>query len=92
MFKCLSSSRDLVAIKKVSLDRLDGDAVRNYLNEIALLKSLRGDEKVIRLDDEETTRGTGGRPKAILVVRPRRAPSAVLSSADSLPSPLPPRR
>jgi hypothetical protein len=39
------------------------------LNEIELLKSLRGDEKVIRLDDEETTRGTSGRPKAIFVVR-----------------------
>lgn len=69
VFKCLTANRDLVAIKKVSLDRLDADAIRSYINEIELLKSLRGDEKVIRLDDEETTRGTGGRPKAILVVR-----------------------
>lgn len=77
MFKCLSEGKDLVAIKKVALDRLDSEAIRNYLNEIELLKSLRGDDKVIRLDDEETTRGTSGRPKAILVVRPELGPASI---------------
>lgn len=69
MFKALNEKKDVVAIKKVALDRLDGEAIRNYQNEIELLRKLRGHEKVIRLDDEETTRSGSGKPKAIFVVR-----------------------
>ncbi|CED84938.1 kinase-like protein [Phaffia rhodozyma] len=68
VFKALNEKKDVVAIKKVALDRLDAEAIRNYQNEIDLLKKLRGHEKVIRLDDEETTRSGSGKPKAIFVV------------------------
>jgi hypothetical protein len=68
VYKAFNDRKEIVAIKKVSLDQLDPEAVRNYQNEIDLLKKLRGHDKVIRLDDEETKVDGRGRGKAIWVV------------------------
>lgn len=53
VYRALSSSNSVVAIKKVKLDGLEKRAIEGYSNEIALLKRLRGNPTIIQLHDSQ---------------------------------------
>lgn len=68
VYRVLSSTNELHAIKRVSLDRTDADTMNGYMNEIALLKRLEGNQRIIRLIDSEVKPGTGGSKGYLLLV------------------------
>lgn len=53
MFRVITPSNEIFALKKVSLDKSDVDTVNGYMNEIQLLKRLEGNQRIIRLVDSE---------------------------------------
>ncbi|KAJ7288376.1 other/TTK protein kinase [Mycena rebaudengoi] len=60
VFRVLSNANELYAIKRVSLDKTDAETMNGYMNEIALLKRLDGNHRIIRLIDSEVKAGPGG--------------------------------
>lgn len=63
------ATRNVLALKRVSLDRADKQTVDNYLNEISLLQRLKGHDQIIRLIDHQIIYGTRvDRPKSLLMV------------------------
>ena len=68
VFRVLNHASELYAItKRVSLGKTDADTMSGYMNEIALLKRLEGNSRIIRLIDSEVKAGPGG-SKALLRV------------------------
>ncbi|KAJ3009824.1 UNVERIFIED_CONTAM: hypothetical protein HDU68_002469 [Siphonaria sp. JEL0065] len=53
VYKVISESGRIYALKKVKLDRQDPSAIEGYLNEIELLKKLKKAEGIISLIDSE---------------------------------------
>lgn len=53
VFRVITPSNEIFALKKVSLDKSDVDTVNGYMNEIQLLKRLEGNQRIIRLVDSE---------------------------------------
>ncbi|XP_006462735.1 hypothetical protein AGABI2DRAFT_224326 [Agaricus bisporus var. bisporus H97] len=68
VFRVMSHNNDLYAIKRVSLDRTDNEMMAGYMNEIALLKRLEGNHRIIRLIDSEVRAGPGGTKGHLLLV------------------------
>lgn len=68
VFRVMSHNNDLYAIKRVSLDRTDNEMMAGYMNEIALLKRLEGNNRIIRLIDSEVRAGPGGTKGHLLLV------------------------
>ena len=68
VFRVLSNANELYAIKRVSLDKTDSDTMSGYINEIALLKRLDGNSRIIRLIDSEVKAGPGGSKGHLLLV------------------------
>jgi len=68
VFRVLSHANELYAIKRVSLDKTDADTMSGYMNEIALLKRLEGNSRIIRLVDSEVKAGPGGSKGHLLLV------------------------
>jgi serine/threonine-protein kinase TTK/MPS1 len=64
----LSQANELYAIKRVSLDKTDAETMCGYMNEIALLKRLDGNSRIIRLIDSEVRAGPGGSKGHLLLV------------------------
>ncbi|KDQ62396.1 hypothetical protein JAAARDRAFT_121881 [Jaapia argillacea MUCL 33604] len=64
----MSGSNEIHAIKRVSLDQTDADTMRGYMNEIALLKRLEGNSRIIRLLDSEVKAGSGGSKGHLMLV------------------------
>lgn len=63
------TTRNVLALKRVTLDRADKQTVDNYLNEISLLQRLKGHDQIIRLIDHQVIYGTRmDRPKSLLMV------------------------
>ncbi|KAJ7044077.1 kinase-like domain-containing protein [Mycena alexandri] len=60
VFRVLNGANELYAIKRVSLDKTDAETMNGYMNEIALLKRLDGNSRIIRLIDSEVKAGPGG--------------------------------
>jgi len=60
VFRVLNHANELYAIKRVSLDKSDAETMNGYMNEIALLKRLEGNSRIIRLIDSEVKAGPGG--------------------------------
>ena len=56
----MNSANEVYALKRVALDRTDHDAMAGYMNEIALLKRLEGNRRIIRLFDSEVKPGPSG--------------------------------
>lgn len=54
------TSNEIYALKRVALDRTDPESMNGYMNEIALLKRLDGNHRIIRLIDSEVRRAGGG--------------------------------
>ncbi|KAG5642666.1 hypothetical protein DXG03_002350 [Asterophora parasitica] len=68
VFRVLASAGGLYAIKRVSLDKTDSEAMSGYMNEIALLKRLDGNSRIIRLIDSEVKPGPGGSKGYLMLV------------------------
>ncbi|KAJ3802528.1 other/TTK protein kinase [Lentinula aff. detonsa] len=68
VFRVLTNASDLYAIKKVALDKTDSETLAGYMNEIALLKRLEGNSRIIRLVDSEVKAGPGGTKGYLLLV------------------------
>lgn len=68
VYRVLDGNNGLFAVKRVSLDRTDQDAMNGYMNEIALLKRLDGNSRIIRLIDSEVREGPGGTKGHLLLV------------------------
>ncbi|KAI0004467.1 kinase-like domain-containing protein [Russula compacta] len=49
----MNNANEIYAIKRVSLDKTDAETMSGYMNEIALLKRLSGNSRIIRLVDSE---------------------------------------
>ncbi|KAF9777981.1 kinase-like domain-containing protein, partial [Thelephora terrestris] len=60
VYKVLSHSNQMYAVKRVSLDRTDQETMSGYMNEISLLKRLEGNHRIIRLIDSEVKAGPDG--------------------------------
>jgi serine/threonine protein kinase len=68
VFRVLNHANELYAIKRVSLDKTDAETMSGYMNEIALLKRLEGNSRIIRLIDSEVKAGPGGSRGHLLLV------------------------
>ncbi|KAF4577158.1 Dual-specificity kinase, spindle pole body (SPB) duplication and spindle checkpoint function [Pleurotus pulmonarius] len=68
VFRVMSASNELFALKRVSLDKTDADTLHGYMNEIALLKRLDGNSRIIRLYDSELKAGPNGSRGYLLMV------------------------
>ena len=68
VFRVMTGSHEIFALKRVALDKLDADTMNGYMNEIALLKRLEGNQRIIRLLDSEVKQGGGGSKGALFLV------------------------
>jgi serine/threonine-protein kinase TTK/MPS1 len=68
VFRVLSPANELYAIKRVTLDKTDSETMNGYMNEIALLKRLDGNNRIIQLIDSEVKPGPGGSKGHLLLV------------------------
>lgn len=68
VFRVMNHANELYAIKRVSLDKTDAETMSGYMNEIALLKRLNGNSRIIRLIDSEVKAGPGGSKGHLLLV------------------------
>jgi serine/threonine-protein kinase TTK/MPS1 len=53
VYRALTGTNEIFAIKRVMLDRSDPGTMAGYMNEISLLKRLDGNARIIRLIDSE---------------------------------------
>ncbi|KAF5389275.1 hypothetical protein D9757_003497 [Collybiopsis confluens] len=68
VYRVMTSGSELYALKKVALDKTDSETIAGYMNEIALLKRLEGNSRIIRLIDSEVKAGPGGTKGNLLLV------------------------
>lgn len=60
VYRVLSPSNEMLALKRVGLDQTDQETMNGYMNEIALLRRLEGNSRIIRLYDSEVKAGPNG--------------------------------
>lgn len=68
VYRVMNSVNEIYAIKRVSLDKTDTETINGYMNEIALLKRLGGNHRIIRLIDSEVKSGPGGSKGHLMLV------------------------
>lgn len=68
VYRVMTMANEIYAIKRVSLDKTDADTMSGYMNEIALLKRLSGNNRIIQLVDSELRAGPGGNKGHLLLV------------------------
>ncbi|TBU62352.1 kinase-like domain-containing protein [Dichomitus squalens] len=68
VFRVMTGSHEIFALKRVALDKVDADTMSGYMNEIALLKRLEGNQRIIRLLDSEVKQGGGSSKGALFLV------------------------
>lgn len=68
VYRVMNGANEIFAIKRVSLDKTDADTMSGYMNEIALLKRLEGNSRIIRLLDSELKPGPGGSKGHLMLV------------------------
>ncbi|KAK0201730.1 other/TTK protein kinase [Desarmillaria ectypa] len=68
VYRVMNHANELYAIKRVSLDKIDSETMSGYMNEIALLKRLEGNSRIIGLIDSELKAGPGGGKGHLLLV------------------------
>lgn len=68
VYRVMDPNNEIYAIKRVSLDRTDAESMNGYMNEIALLKRLDGNHRIIRLIDSEVKAGSGGSKGHLMLV------------------------
>ncbi|ORX39001.1 kinase-like domain-containing protein [Kockovaella imperatae] len=62
-----ANTRKVYALKRVMLDRADAETCQGYMNEIELLKRLRGHDRIIQLIDHQII-FSNNRPKVLNIV------------------------
>ncbi|RDX53317.1 kinase-like protein [Lentinus brumalis] len=67
VYRVMTQQHEVYALKKVTLDKVDPETLAGYMNEIALLKRLDGNQRIIRLLDSEV-KGAGARGQLLLVM------------------------
>ena len=68
VYRVMNNANEIYAIKRVSLDKTDSETMSGYMNEIALLKRLEGNSRIIRLIDSEVKAGPGGSKGHLMLV------------------------
>lgn len=68
VYRVMNNANEIYAIKRVSLDRTDAETMSGYMNEIALLKRLGGNSRIIKLVDSEVKPGPGGTKGHLMLV------------------------
>ena len=68
VYRVMNNANEIYAIKRVSLDKTDVETMSGYMNEIALLKRLNGNNRIIRLVDSEVKPGPGGSKGHLMLV------------------------
>lgn len=68
VFRVMNSANEIYAIKRVALDKTDDETLAGYMNEIALLKRLEGNSRIIRLLDSEVRAGAGSSKGHLMLV------------------------
>lgn len=68
VYRVMNSANEIYAIKRVSLDKTDTETINGYMNEIALLKRLEGNGRIIRLIDSEVKSGPSGSKGHLMLV------------------------
>lgn len=68
VYRVMTGNHDIFALKRVQLDRVDPDTVQGYMNEIALLKRLEGNQRIIRLIDSEVKPATAGSKGLLMLI------------------------
>jgi serine/threonine-protein kinase TTK/MPS1 len=68
VYRVMNNANEIYAIKRVSLDKTDAETMNGYMNEIALLKRLNGNSRIIRLVDSEVKPGPGGTKGHLMLV------------------------
>ena len=68
VYRVMNNANEIYAIKRVSLDRTDAETMSGYMNEIALLKRLSGNSRIIQLVDSEVKPGPGGTKGHLMLV------------------------
>jgi serine/threonine protein kinase len=68
VYRVLNNANQMFAIKRVSLDKTDAETMSGYMNEIALLKRLEGNNRIIRLIDSEVRPGPDGSKGHLMLV------------------------
>lgn len=68
VYRVMTPQNEVFAIKRVNLDKTDADTMSGYMNEIALLKRLDGNNRIIKLVDSEVRAGPGGSKGHLLLV------------------------
>ena len=56
----MTSSNEIYALKRVTVDKADSESMRGYVNEIELLNRLAGNDRIIKLIDSETRNNPSG--------------------------------
>lgn len=68
VYRVMNNANEIYAIKRVSLDKTDAETMSGYMNEIALLKRLSGNSRIIRLVDSEVKPGPAGAKGHLMLV------------------------
>lgn len=68
MYRVMNQNHEIFALKRVQLDKVDQDTMSGYMNEIALLKRLEGNQRIIRLYDSEVRSGGGSKGSLMLLM------------------------
>jgi serine/threonine-protein kinase TTK/MPS1 len=68
VYRVMNANNEIYAIKRVSLDKTDAETMSGYMNEIALLKRLEGNNRIIQLFDSEVKAGPGGTKGHLMLV------------------------
>lgn len=68
VFRVMTGANEVYAIKRVALDKTDPETMSSYMNEIALLRRLDGNSRIIKLIDSEIKSGPGGSKGHLLMV------------------------
>lgn len=68
VYRVMNAANEIFAIKRVSLDKTDAETMKGYMNEIALLKRLEGNNRIIQLFDSEVKGGPGGTKGHLMLV------------------------
>jgi serine/threonine-protein kinase TTK/MPS1 len=68
VYRVMSEKSEVLAIKRVALDKADDETIQGYQNEISLLKRLEGNSRIIRLVDSETKFASGSKGTLLIVM------------------------
>jgi serine/threonine-protein kinase TTK/MPS1 len=68
VYRVMSPTNELYALKRVALDKTDPETMKGYMNEIQLLRRLDGNDRIIRLIDAEVQENNGKKGYLYLVM------------------------